>query len=179
MNDDALLPEEQARLARARVAVPPPPAEADRTVAALRQRGLLRPRRRRLAIGSLVAAAMILAALTWAIVPRARVGIPPQGPRFVLLLYAGSDPMAGTADGRRRECAEWARGLASSGVSITGEELTAESRELWAAGGPPPGGLPRGFFVVSAPDLDTAQQIASTCPHLRYGGRIVIQRVAG
>jgi hypothetical protein len=39
--------------------------------------------------------------------------------------------------------------------------------------------LPRGFFVVSAPDLNAAHQIASTCPHLRYGGRIVIQRIAG
>jgi len=29
----------------------------------------------------------------------------------------------------------------------------------------------------AAPDLEAAQQIASSCPHLRYGGRIVIQRI--
>ena len=58
-----------------------------------------------------------------------------------------------------------------------GEELTPESRALGADGGSV-APLPRGFFIVSGADLDAAQQIASTCPHLRYGGRIVIQRIA-
>jgi hypothetical protein len=112
-------------------------------------------------------------------VPRVGVGDTPAGPRYVLLLYAGAEPVAGSADGRRREYAEWARGVASSGVAISGEELTAETRAVGADGPSGPAALPRGFFVVSVPDLDAAQRIASTCPHLRYGGRIVIQRIAG
>jgi predicted GIY-YIG superfamily endonuclease len=37
---------------------------------------------------------------------------------------------------------------------------------------------PRGFFVVRARDLAEAQRIAAACPHLRYGGRIVLRRTA-
>jgi len=32
---------------------------------------------------------------------------------------------------------------------------------------------------VEAPDLPSAERLASTCPHLRHGGRIVIRRIAG
>ena len=72
-----------------------------------------------------------------------------------------------------------ALGLASRGVQVSGEELSEESAALGpsigsAADG---GALPRGFFVIRAGDLAEAQRIASTCPHLRYGGRIVIKRV--
>jgi hypothetical protein len=62
-------------------------------------------------------------------------------------------------------------------VPISGEELAAESHALGGETPAAPVLLPRGFFIVSAPDLDTVQRIASTCPHLRYGGRIVIQRI--
>lgn len=42
MNDEPLLPEDAARLSRARIPIAPPPAEEERLVSALRQRGLLR-----------------------------------------------------------------------------------------------------------------------------------------
>lgn len=45
MNDEPLLPEEAARLSRARVPIAPPPDEEERLVSALRQRGLLCPPR--------------------------------------------------------------------------------------------------------------------------------------
>ena len=35
------------------------------------------------------------------------------------------------------------------------------------------------FIRVAAADLAAAERIASTCPHLRYGGRIVVKRVVG
>jgi hypothetical protein len=179
MNDDPLSPEEQARLASARVPVMPPDGQEDRIVAALQERGLLRPRRR-LGVLVLAAAAAIVVAVAWAFVPRTDPVVAPAGPRYVLMLYGGSDPAQGAAGNgstRRREYSEWARGIASQGVAITGEELADESRALGAALPSVAGAVPRGFFVVSAPDLDAAQQIASTCPHLRYGGRIVIQRI--
>jgi hypothetical protein len=180
MNDDHWGPEEQARLARARVPVTPRAGDEDRLVAVLRERGLLRARRRRGAIAALgaVAAALVLAAV-WLTTPR-QPPVAPAASRYVLLLYAGTDPVEAAASAaRRREYAEWARGVASGGVAISGEELADESRTVGAAASPAPDPLPRGFFVVSAPDLDAAERIAATCPHLRYGGRIVIQRVAG
>ena len=174
MNDDPLLPEEQDRLARARIPVAPPPGAEDRLVGALRERGLLR-RRASSAIGWIAAAAsVVLIAAAWMLWPRTV----PSGPRFILLLYAGSDPIQGTAADRRREYADWARTVASRGVAISGEELTGESRTLGATSSSTEAD-PRGFFLISAPDMEAAQQIALTCPHLRYGGRVRILRVAG
>jgi hypothetical protein len=96
----------------------------------------------------------------------------------VLLLYAGVDPIAGAPDARRQEYAQWARDLTSRGIAISGEELSEEAREV-GSGGRPTGDLPRGFFVVAAADVEAAERIASTCPHLHYGGRIVVKRIVG
>jgi hypothetical protein len=68
MNDDPLSPEEQARLARARVPIAPPAGEEDRLVAALRQRGLVRPRRGSAALAWLAVAALaaiVVIAVVW------------------------------------------------------------------------------------------------------------------
>jgi hypothetical protein len=121
------------------------------------------------------AAAAIVALIAWAVLTRTTA--PADGPRFVLLLYAGSDPVGGTADVRRQEYGAWARDLASRGVQVSGEELSEESAALGTNAAVEGAALPRGFFVIRADDLAAAQRIASTCPHLRYGGRIVIKRV--
>jgi hypothetical protein len=102
---------------------------------------------------------------------------PPASARFVLLLYAGADPVAGTPDTRRREYAQWARDLTAAGTAISGEELAEDARDLPAAPPSSEVSLPRGFFIVSAPDLAAAERIAATCPHLRYGGRIVVKPI--
>ena len=144
-------------------------------MSALRQRGLVYPRRRRaMVLWSVAAAAAIVAMVSWLVL--ARTAPPVDGPRFVLLLYAGSDPVSGAADERRQEYGAWARDLASRGVQVSGEELSEESAALGAASADG-AALPRGFFVIRADDLADAQRIASTCPHLRHGGRIVIKRV--
>jgi hypothetical protein len=101
------------------------------------------------------------------------------GPRYMLLLYAGGDPVTGTADDRRREYAQWARDIASRGVAISGDELADESKVLGAGTDVNTTLQPRGFFIVEAPDLPSAERVASSCPHLRHGGRIVIRRIAG
>jgi hypothetical protein len=178
MNNDDWTPEEQARLKAARVEGVPPRGLEEATVGALRERGLVQPAKRRLmAVAGLVAAAAALVlAVGWSVMHRSAA--PPESPRFVLLLYAGTDPVAGTPDTRRREYSQWARDVAAGGTAISGEELSEDAREVPPAPGVPPVGLlPRGFFVLSAPDLDAAERIASTCPHLRYGGRIVVKRV--
>jgi hypothetical protein len=39
-----------------------------------------------------------------------------------------------------------------------------------------PGSL-GGFFIIAARDPEQAREIASTCPHLRHGGWIVIRQI--
>jgi hypothetical protein len=34
-----------------------------------------------------------------------------------------------------------------------------------------------GYFVIRAADRRTALEIARTCPHVRYGGRIVLREI--
>jgi hypothetical protein len=67
MTDDELSPEELGRLARARTDVAPPPDLEPRTVAALRERGLVRPRRGRVTAILLMVAAAIAALVAWAL----------------------------------------------------------------------------------------------------------------
>ena len=175
MIEDELPPDLAKALSDARVAIAPPRAVEEATMSALRQRGLVYPRRRRARVlWSVAAAAAIVAMVSWLVL--SRTAAPADGPRFVLLLYAGSDPVSGTADVRRQEYGAWARDLAARGVQVSGEELSDESAALGAAGADG-AALPRGFFVIRADDLAAAQRIAATCPHLRYGGRIVIKRV--
>lgn len=192
MNNEEWTPEELERLRAARADTVPPPDLEAATVATLRHRGLVT---RRLAHGPVaaafrqkavaaaallaVAAALVVAA-SWSVMHKTAAPVPPSAsPRFVLLLYAGADPIAGAPDTRRQEYAQWARDLSSRGIAISGEELSDEAAREVGSRARPAGDLPRGFFVVAAADLEAAEQIASTCPHLRYGGRIVVKRIVG
>jgi hypothetical protein len=110
----------------------------------------------------------------------------PGAPRFALLLYGGP-PGADDAEEAARvdEYRRWARGLAARGHHVSGEKLGDEAIEL-AGGGtapltsPPAGeaGSLAGFFLVSATSAAEAELIARSCPHLRYGGRVVVRPVA-
>ena len=198
MINDELSPEELELLRRARTDVAPPRRLEDDTVAILRERGLVRPPLRIRSLASArwtwAIAATLVALFGWGIARefrRAPSGVATNsvaaaiaGPRYMLLLYAGGTPVAGTPDTRRREYADWARTIASRGVAISGEELADEAREVGIGTSdadspvaPASGLLPRGYFLVSAPDIDSAQRIAATCPHLRYGGRIVVKKI--
>jgi hypothetical protein len=189
MNHEEWTPEERERLRAARAELVPPPDLEDATVAALRHRGLVTRRfphgagvaafRRKAVVATalLTLAATLVMAAGWSVMHRAVAPITPSpSPRFVLLLYAGADPIAGTPGTRRQEYAQWARDLSSRGITISGEELSEETRQVGSTV-PPAADLPRGFFVVTAADLEAAQRIASSCPHLRYGGRIVVKRI--
>lgn len=184
MNDEHWTPEELERLRAARTDAVPPHDLEDATVAALRHRGLVARRRNAFqrkaiaAAAALTVAAALVLAVGWSVMHKAAPPVPSSSPRFVLLLYAGADPIAGAPDTRRQEYAQWARDMSSRGIAISGEELAEDAREI-GAGGRPAGDLPRGFFVVSAADVEAAERIASTCPHLRYGGRIVVKRIVG
>jgi hypothetical protein len=174
---------------------PPPPELEDRVVRALRVRGLLRGRsphrgRWRLAAGGLAASLLSFLVGVAAGVRFSSPGPPRAGARYLLLLYEGTgyqSPAPGKERERAGEYGEWARRLRESGNLVAGEELKQGEEAL----GPPlvsdsPGNLhpeprPRenlgGYFIISAADGEEARSIASTCPHLRHGGRIVIRRI--
>jgi hypothetical protein len=163
--DDLTSDEAQALRALKRDVYPPARIESV-VVEALKRDGVIAaPRPWRSIVA--VAATAILAFALGLMVPRAPAGpSTPSGPRFAILLYPGQIPI--DAPKRRDEYAAWARQVAASGTFIQGEQLADESAD--ASG-------PRGFFIISAPDAEHARAIAATCPHLKYGGRVVIRRI--
>jgi hypothetical protein len=42
----------------------------------------------------------------------------------------------------------------------------------------PAGDVARGFFIIVADDEQAALAIAETCPHLKYGGRVVVRPIS-
>lgn len=100
------------------------------------------------------------------------------GPQFLLLLYEDS---AYRDDRPIREIvaeyAGWADSLRQERALVLGEKLGVESAELPAGRGQAVAGLPTGLFIVRASDLASARSIASTSPHIRQGGRIVVHAI--
>lgn len=160
------------------------PQATQQAVEALRRSGLLKaPSRRSPASRMLLpAAASVVLVLAGAWLGRATSGSAGSTePRYALLLVEDStfrgEREVG-ADSLVQEYAAWAGNLARRGQLIVGEELADEVMIL----GPTAGTLGTrqiaGLFIVSAPNRDAALNIARSCPHLRYGGGIVIRPIA-
>jgi hypothetical protein len=116
-----------------------------------------------------------------------------DGSAYLLLLRRGPNaamPDAGPVlDRMVADYSDWRAGLAERGVLIASNLLDAGTGvELR---GVPPGvtvisGLPRsasgeyvsGYYLVAAPDLASARELARTSPHLRYGGSIEVRPVS-
>jgi hypothetical protein len=111
----------------------------------------------------------------------------PATTQFLLLLYEGPayhQAPAGEEAARVREYADWAGERAARDELVAGEKLRDEADvvlrgEGTAAPVVPAAGSERlaGFFVVRAASAARAQEIARSCPHLRYGGSIVIREI--
>jgi len=161
-------------LAEVRRELPPPPHVEESLLAALRGRGLIRPRaarRRWLAAAAALALAFGAGMATQRFAGRSRLQAPPRA-RFLLLLYGGN------GEGRHREYADWARAVSERGLDLHGEELGREESQVPAPAWPSAGPVtPRGFFTVSARTVEEAREVASSCPHLWYGGSIVIKPI--
>jgi hypothetical protein len=110
-------------------------------------------------------------------------------PRFALFLL--DEPPGGAAEepARVAEYKRWAASL-PGGRLVTGEKLGDDARLLtsarWAPAAPaaPATGSSgdganalRGYFVIRAPDLARALEVARTCPHLKRGGRILVRPI--
>lgn len=99
----------------------------------------------------------------------------PAGNQFMLLLLDGEER---PGENLRQEYERWAGGLASEGRLVGGNELANLGVAVTpnGAGGDVDVAL-KGYFVVTARDIDEARRVASTCPHLVYGGRVVVRPI--
>jgi hypothetical protein len=98
-------------------------------------------------------------------------------PKYALLLYGGAEADSSAPDRSRAvEYGRWAAGLSGDAAFVSGEELGRVVGELPNQSGREP---VAGFFLIDAGSDAIAMQIARDCPHLKYGGRVVVQAIGG
>jgi len=166
--------------------VPPPPHLKLRVLHSLRERRLLRSRGRpwRALAATLAGIALFSTGVLVGRRSTAPAGAPAQ---YILLLYEDSAFVgAGSERDLVAEYTAWAAGWGERGLAISGEKL-GSGASLLAAQGAVVGVEPRdavadvgrlaGFFVIGAAGDSAALAVARSCPHLRYGGRIVLRRI--
>lgn len=189
-SDDELTPDERDALGRLPREAAPPAGLEQTTVAALTARGLLRRPRRRFDAALALAASVLLFAGGLAL---GRFGesapVPPADgrPRFALFLYEGPEyaqPAPGGMDERVREYVAWASAERTDGAVEGGEKLKDGDDVAIEPDGSTgavrsTAGESRlaGYFLIRAADQRTALEIARSCPHVRYGGRIVLREI--
>jgi hypothetical protein len=160
----------------------PSPALESTVIDALRQEGLIRTNPVPSWLARIAASLMVFAlgaAAGHYLLPEIdRPQGAPARPRYMLLLTGDvAPPLDGST--RAIEYGNWARSLGDQGISISGDELSshvevvsnqADARfpDLTSVGG---------YFVIEASDDVAAAALARTCPHIRYGGSIVIRRI--
>jgi hypothetical protein len=190
-SDDELTPEERDALGRLTRDAEPPPGLEHATVAALAARGLLRRPRRRFDAALALAASVLLFAGGLAIGrfggESASVPPPDERPRFALFLYEGPEydqPAPEAMDERVREYVAWASAKRTDGAVEGGEKLKdgadvaiEPDGSTRAVSSPPGESRLGGYFLIRAADQRTALEIARSCPHVRYGGRIVLREI--
>jgi len=148
---------------------------------------------------SAVAAAALAGALVGLVLPRP--GSSPasspsatvDGSAYLLLLRRGpgaTPPDAGPVFDRMvGEYSAWKAGLAERGVlmgsnlldAASGMELRGLPSGVTVTHGVPvsdSGEYVSGYYLVAAPDLSSAHELARTSPHLRYGGSIEVRPVS-
>lgn len=151
-------------------------------VGKLRGRGLIEGRRRfagwRWAMAACAAMVMFVVGLG---VGRTTVSAKAPEFTYVLLLEEGSEyriPAEG-ADMEERigEYRNWAIGLRNEGVQVSGIKLKDESVVLGRASGKGDQEMLAGMFSIKTDSEEQAKRIAESCPHLKYGGKIVIRPI--
>ena len=175
----------------------PPSSLEERTVAALRERGLLRARARpswsrttRFVVSA--AASLGLLALGFGAGRFTTSPALPAGETstFALLLRSGDTPKLVTPREEERlvrEYSDWAAAQDARGRLLGGEKLEDERRTLRrqdealeivpASTRGEPDAI-QGYFLIRAAGYDEAVDIAADCPHLRYGGEIEVREIA-
>lgn len=102
--------------------------------------------------------------------------------QYVLLLYGDpADDTGAVHVAREREYGRWASTITDGAKWVGGHELADVVERLGPATEVSSASADRlaGYFVIEAPSRERATEIARSCPHLTYGGRIVIMTIAG
>ena len=100
--------------------------------------------------------------------------------QYVLLLYGDTPGDTGVVHvAREQEYGRWASSLKDARW-VGGHELADVVERLGPAGAPtvPPSDRLAGYFVIEAPSRERAAEVARSCPHLKYGGRVVVMSIA-
>jgi hypothetical protein len=179
MDDDTLTRDERAALDSLAREVTPPDGLEDRVAADLRAAGAFTPRRpRSRAWAVAVAAAVLLFAAGFATARMASRSDDSTTPRFLLLLYGGDTTSAADLAARVAEYGAWADAEEDAGRLVVAEKLDSGRLVLGPESRVPPADTePSGFFLIRAESLDAARAAATSNPHLRYGGTIVIRPI--
>jgi hypothetical protein len=100
--------------------------------------------------------------------------------QYVILLYGDTPGDTGAVHvAREREYGRWASSLTSARW-VGGHELADVVDRAGPSGDSAAAeGRLAGYFVIEAPSRERAAEVARTCPHLKYGGRVVVMAVAG
>ena len=102
-----------------------------------------------------------------------------EGKKYMLLLE--NPPGFENASSHVKEYGDWFHQIGAQ--SVTGEKLSDKSWALQLAAGEivvdHQGNVetPSGFFVIAAASDDEALKIASTCPHLKYKGSVIVRPI--
>jgi hypothetical protein len=161
-----------------------PPPELDRRVRrTLETRGLVRRPPGRGAVwtvrASLIATGFVLGLL---VTGRSRATSPasPGTSQYVLLLYDDARGDTGSVHiAREREYGRWASELKDARW-VGGSELGEVVEGIGPSGqvAVEPSDRLAGYFVIEAPSPERAADVARSCPHVKYGGRVVVMSVA-
>jgi hypothetical protein len=182
--DEELSPQEVRALRTLAEGPEPPGGLEEAAVARLRADGGIASRNptRRYWLAAAAAALVFFAAGLW--LGGRHLAIPAEAtrmPRFVLFLYdaPGEETiLPEQMEARIAEYRQWAQDWRARGRDIRGEKLESEGRMLPSSdGGEGPWPL-GGYFIVAARDFEAALDVARSCPHLKYGGRIEVRAIA-
>ena len=176
---------------RDRLPVPDPPAELlARVQRTLTERGLVRqpPRPGSVWVSrvGLIAAGVMLGIVGRAAYHDARessraTSTSAPAAQYVLLLYGAPPGDTGMVHlAREREYGRWASALDGGARWVGGNELHDVVAQLGAPPSVPDAASERlaGYFIIAAPSPQRATEVARSCPHLKYGGRVVVMTIA-
>jgi hypothetical protein len=166
-------------------AIEPPTELASRVTATLEARRLVRRDRSPWVSRLAYIAAGILLGLTLRGALGTTSGRPPAAAtagQYVLLLYGDPPDDTGAVHvAREREYGRWASELTGGVRWVAGHELGDVVDVLGVRAENTLAAHDRlaGYFVIDAPSRERAAEVARSCPHLKYGGRVVVMAVAG
>jgi hypothetical protein len=153
-----------------------------RVRAALGSRSIVR--RSRFRLGTIAAAVGLLAAgfLLGAVArgrPSAAERVAATTGQYVVLLYGDTPGDTGVVHAaREREYGRWASTLGDGVRWVGGSELHDVVAQLGAPVTDAAADKLAGYFILEASSREQATAAAETCPHLKYGGRVVVMTIA-